>query len=279
MNLLSDLCRGSLLCLRVLLFSSSLLILGCSPSSKEALSTDVPGARQARHNQFAVRWILVSDLSKEISQTLARLKPVTPTELTGEKSVQAIGMQIRQLSMQEGAVADMVRRLGPAAADVTTWHGAIYQWRALLVVAIGPAPRAVAVAGQMIKLPAGILSLDCRAWPLLTENGEKLYLELVPVFQSDSSPDLLESVSSRRHSRVFETAAIRLMLPANQVYVISSNDPDTEAAKSLAGPIDPLDVHGDRQWTLGDLLFTRDLPEGSRGVLILMPWGGDPTNL
>ena len=262
----------------VIITSFFFVIVGCeSAQDSSGLAGTTAVQRGQRHNQFAVRWVLVNDSSGRVASTLDALAPIEADEMTGVASLKDMGMQIRQLSNKPGSVKEVVRSLGPAAADLTTWHGAIYQWRSLLFVAMGPAPRAVAVAGQMQTLPAGVLSLDCRAWPLLTEAGEQLYLELVPVYQGERfGADSKSGLASRR--QVFRSAAITLLLRADEAYAISSICPDSAPATVPAGPVDPLDAHGDRQWTLGELLFTRDMPESGRGVLIILPWGADQAN-
>lgn len=262
----------------IIIASLCLIIIGCESAQESAdLASATAVQRGQRHNQFAVRWVLVSDSSGSVASALDALAPIAADEMTGVESLRDMGMQIRQLSNKAGSVKEVVRSLGPAAADLTTWHGAIYQWRALLFVAMGPAPRAVAVAGQMQTLPAGVLSLDCRAWPLLTEAGEQLYLELVPVYQGERFGAESKRGLARRR-QVFRSAAITLLLRADEAYAISSACPDSAPASVPAGPVDPLDVHGDRQWTLGELLFTRDMPESGRGVLIILPWGADQAN-
>jgi len=250
-----------------------LLVLGCESSTQaddQVIMAQDPGRR---HNRFAVRWVLASDQTGAIAAAMEDLEPIPPREMPGLSALTQMGMQIRRIPSQSGAVQEMVRALEPLAADVTTWHGDIYQWRSLLVVAIGPAPRAVAIDGQMMTLPAGVLSLDGRAWPLLTEDGDQLYLEMVPVFKGQSQLQRASAGKKTRQARVFESAEIRLLLHAGDAYVISSICADQTHLATVAGPVDPLDAHGEEQWTLGELLFTRDLPEDGRGLLILLPWG------
>ena len=268
---------SQLVCIVLVIGSAFCIAVGCDTVQESADLASAPVQRGQRHNQFAVRWILVSDSSGDVASTLDTLAPIADDEMTGIESLRDMGMQIRQLSNKPGSIKEVVRSLGPAAADLTTWHGAIYQWRALLFVAMGPAPRAVAVAGQMRTLPAGVLSLDCRAWPLLTEAGEQLYLELVPVYQGERFGAKSNGNQASRR-QVFRSAAITLMLEADEAYAISSVCPDPAPASVPAGPVDPLDAHGDRQWTLGELLFTRDMPKLGRGVLIILPWGADQAN-
>lgn len=236
-------------------------------------------------NGLHMRSWIIDDRAPVISAVLAPYAVESPLDPQTAERLRRNGMRFFRIPLEE--VETVLRDLGGASMDVSSWHGQVFEWRDLVRRNIAANGQAVAIDGRVRRYEAGAFLLVFRAWTMATEDGPALHLEFGGRFEEPKTATGYRRLlgDEQRGTELLSLSA-EARLERGWVYILTCEAPASTWSADPASPAAPLAPSaGPADFgagpdagpaaapprTVGEVMLRGDSGRPTRGLLVFEP--------
>lgn len=217
------------------LFLFFICVYGCNTPQVNKVTLTAPSSARIiiPGSGIAIRSFSVVPNSIDFEETLHKFgedlgDPQLQQRLASE------GMTVRIIDAID--VPAIAASLGEPHEEKFDWHGQIMNWRDVLQRKMPSSGMLVTAGGISHLVDHGYLTLLARGWQMGMEDGNQLYLQLLPVWHVPTDHGVvLGKENAPSESRVFSELMIECLLENDQALLVVTQ---LEPEKVITGPLD-----------------------------------------